>query len=121
MKKVMKSKVSQLKINKASVADSIEIQMERLLNNEGLDGVENKELKYTRADEGVIGITDIRFDKWDAAIEQNEKIMESERERLEDKRKKREEILEKNKEKAKGNGDSDVINQTHTTTSEGTE
>lgn len=104
MKKKPNKRKSQLEINNSTIGDTIEIQMERLMENDGIDSSENKELKYTRSEEGVIAITDIRSDKFDMAIEETMKVEESEKKYLESKRKKREEILknEKNIDNAEG-------------------
>lgn len=112
-KKIVNIRKSQLEINESVEGDTMEIQMERILNNGEMESLEQKELKYTNPEDGIIAITDIRSDKFDMAIEQNEKILEDQRGRLEEKRKDREEKLKKLKEK----DDNGVAGQSVDTTS----
>lgn len=109
MKTKIKTRKTQLLINESVEGESIEYQMERILNNGDLDIVEQKEIKYTNPDDGVIAITDIRADKFELAIEQNEKILESERGRLEERRKKREEEIKKKSEEKQTKNDADGV------------
>lgn len=91
MKRIPVKSATRLKINNCTQGDSIEYQMERILNNELEESME-KELQYTKTDD-VIAITDIRSDKFEMAIEETMKVTESEKKALEIKRQKRAETL----------------------------
>lgn len=109
MKKQVIKRTTQLEINEAVVGDSMEIQMERIMNNGELDGMDQKEIKYTAKEDGVIAITDIRADKFELALEQNNKILEDQKGRLEKKRQEREEKLKESKEKSEGKDSADGV------------
>lgn len=85
-----------IKVNDSVEGESIEIKMQRLLNN-GDETAETKELVYSRPEEGIIANYNIRHDHWDDAAEgattMAEKNIELDGARL----KKREELLKAKK------------------------
>lgn len=71
-KKILKQPTS-IDINTSVEGETIEQQITRLINNGG--EIENAKIPiYTKPSDGVIYGTDIRADKWDKAIETNERI-----------------------------------------------
>lgn len=66
-----------LNINNGVQGDSIEVMMERLIQGEGIDAVEDRDLVYNDNESGMVNpITNIRSDKFELML--NEKIGEYE-------------------------------------------
>lgn len=77
MKKVPQRIKTTISRNIGVIGDSIEVVMERLMNGEGLDGVEDRDLVYNDNEASVVNpLTNIRSDKWELMLE--EKIGEYE-------------------------------------------
>lgn len=65
------------KVNTAVQGDTIELSMERLMQGEGLDSIEDRDLVYNDSETGIVNpITNIRSDKFELMLE--EKIGEYE-------------------------------------------
>lgn len=100
-KKVKFEKTS-LEINESVEGERIEKKIERLLNNdEGIDSEGSKEPLYTSREMGVIPEYDIRADKFEAMIDETEKVTEAMRngnkKRAEERANKSKKIQEKDK------------------------
>lgn len=95
-KKEIKTKLS---INKSVIGDSIETQMERLLDGE-LEKMEGKEMTYLNSEE-MNDYTDPRADKWILAQEETDRIAKNEALKRETKRKDREQKVKEMQEKQK--------------------
>lgn len=77
MKRIPKRIKTSIKLNESVIGDSIELMIERLMNNEGIDGVEDRDLVYNDNESGIVNpLTNIRSDKWELMLE--EKIGEYE-------------------------------------------
>lgn len=60
-----------LKVYQAIIGDSIEIQMERLREGEGEDGIQDRDLVYNDAEASSVNpVTNIRSDKIELMLEQ---------------------------------------------------
>lgn len=73
MYKISKRTPTSLRINNSTEGETIEQEIERLIND-GTPVEHEKQPIFTKPSEGVPYGTDIRGDKWDKAIEVNEKI-----------------------------------------------
>lgn len=71
-KKITRTTTS-LRINQSTEGKTIEQEIERLIND-GVPVENEKQPIFTKPSEGVPYGTDVRDDKWDKAIEVNEKI-----------------------------------------------
>jgi len=100
MYKVPKPVRTSIEVNKSVEGETIEIQMERLLNNND-EIPETKELIFTRQEDGVIGGFDIRFDRWDQAYKDTTVMAEKNAELDNAKLIKRKETLKELKEQEK--------------------
>lgn len=81
MKKYTKTpnvrKRTQIRRNTSIIGDSIEVMVERLMQGEGVDGVEDRDLVYNDGETAEVNpITNIRSDKFELML--NEKIGEYE-------------------------------------------
>lgn len=77
MKRIPKRIKTSIKLNESVIGDSIELMIERLMNNEGIEGVEDRDLVYNDNESGIVNpLTNIRSDKWELMLE--EKIGEYE-------------------------------------------
>jgi tRNA(Ile)-lysidine synthase TilS/MesJ len=77
MKKIPKRIPTVISRNISVIGDSIEVTMERLMNGEGLDNIEDRDLVYNDNEASIVNpLTNIRSDKWELMLE--EKIGEYE-------------------------------------------
>lgn len=100
MYKIPKQVKTSIESNDSVEGETIEIRLERLLNN-GDEVIESKELIYTRPEDGVVASFNIRHDHWDDAIEQASIMAEKRNELDAAKLQKRTEILKKKAEEDK--------------------
>lgn len=75
MRKIIVSSKGLLKVNNTYQSESIEKKLAKKMEGEETD-IQTKDLKfaYTRAEDGVIGMTDIRFDKREMLMMANDAI-----------------------------------------------
>lgn len=77
MKKIPKRIQTTIKRNKAILGDSIEIMVERLMEGDGEEGIEDRDLVYNDGETELVNpITNIRSDRMELMLE--EKIGEQE-------------------------------------------
>lgn len=77
--------------------ETIEMKIERLLNNNSEEKLEESPIIYTRPEDGVIGAFNMRHDWMDEAIEQTEIINQKTREMEGEQYNRRKKILEEKK------------------------
>ncbi|WVR22116.1 MAG: hypothetical protein [Malazfec virus 2] len=64
-----------LKVNASVAGETIEEKMRRIVNNrEPVDIKTSSQLLFTERKDGVLPDTDIRADKWEAAVEATDKL-----------------------------------------------
>lgn len=77
MKKIPKRIETTIKRNKSVIGETIELTMERLMEGEGLDAIDDRDLVYNDGETGVVNpLTNIRSDRMELMLE--EKIGEYE-------------------------------------------
>jgi len=93
MYKLKQPVVTQLDINDTVEGETIELKMERLINNQD-EITDLKQPIYTRPEDGVIASFNIRHDHWDDAITQSSVMAEKGRELDQARLEKRKEDIE---------------------------
>lgn len=107
MYKVPKRYQARMDINDSSEGETIERRIERLMNNEeGEESIEDKPLIYGRPEEGINPNTDIRHDHFATAHEEGTKLINTQNDWKDERKKKREEMkVVKDGEKPSENGE----------------
>lgn len=96
-----KAERQELSVNESVEGESIELMMERLINNNEEEIIEGKELIFTKPEHGIIGEFNIRHDHWDDAAEKSSLMAVKATELDEAQLKKRKELLKKQAEEEK--------------------